>query len=96
MNDNEKYTLLFGNPGLDSPHYDLPNFINQSNWFSHKYEALELTHIKKNVNYKPSLPKDKQKRVEKTFLIAIVVILVAGISYWVYALIRKTSDHKKS
>jgi hypothetical protein len=95
LNEDEKYTLLFNNPGLDSPHYDLPKFINQNNWFSHKYEALELTHIKKNVNYKPSLPKDKQKRVEKTFLIGIVVILVAGLSYWLYALIRKTSQQKK-
>jgi hypothetical protein len=96
LNDNEKYILLFGNPGLDSPHYDLPKFINQNNWFSHKYEALELTYIKKNVNYKPSLPKDKQKRAEKTFLTVIVFILVAGLSYWVYTLLRKTSGNKKT
>ena len=96
LNNNEKYTLLFGNPGLDSPHYDLPNFINQNNWFSHKYEALDLTHIKKNVNYKPFLPKDKQKRVEKIFLTVIIFIMVTGLSYWVYTLIRKTSQHKKT
>lgn len=95
LNDDERYTVLFGNPGLDSPRYDLPNFINQNNWFSHKYEALELTHIKKNLNYKPFLPKDKQKRVEKIFLTVIIFIMVTGLSYWVYTLIRKTSGHKK-
>ncbi len=95
LNDAEEHILFFGNPLFDQPHYDLKNFINQSNWFNHKYEKLEIASIEKNVNYKPAVSEDKQKKIEKTVLTVIIIIMVIGLSYWVYTLIRKTSGNKK-
>lgn len=95
LNDASAYTLRFGNPALDRPDYDLARFIHQGNWFSHNYEKLETTQVKKNINYKPVFSRDRQTRIEKMVLTVIIVIMVVGIGFWLYTLVRKISNHTK-
>jgi len=96
LTDSGKYLLCFGNNIINRPDYDLSNFINQHNWFKQKHEKLKINQIKLNADFRQELSKDKKGQIEKIILTAIVIILVIGISFWLYKLIGKTADNKKT
>jgi hypothetical protein len=94
LNDLPGYLLCIGNPNVEKPDYDLLKFINQSNWYKHAYEHLEISAIQQNTKFTPGIAKDKRARIEKTVLTLTVIFLVFIIGYWLYTLIKK-ADSKK-
>lgn len=86
LNDTPQYQLYFGNETVNSPDYDLKKFVNQNNWFKQDYNRLETGLIVKNAEYRT---KSTPLRGEKILLTAIVILLAAGMSWWIYKLLGK-------
>lgn len=85
-----EYSLCFGNSTISRPNYDLARFINHNNWFSQNFAQLNTAQITLNSDFRERLPDDRKTRIEKIILTGIVIILVIGISFWLYRLMRKT------
>jgi len=92
LSDVPSYTAGFGNAAIDPPGYDLANSVNQANWQQFRYERVELRDIKQNPDYSPGLPEDKKARRGKMLLTGIIGLLVAGIGFWLYVLLRKSGN----
>jgi hypothetical protein len=90
LSDAASYTAGFGNAAIGTPDYDLSTSINRTNWQKVSSDKSEITGITQNPNYTPGLPQDAGKKTEKTVLIVVVCLLVAGISFWLYTLLSKT------
>jgi hypothetical protein len=93
--DAPEYTMYFSNPNIEKPVYDISNFINQGNWNRYTYEGLDTAPLQQNVDYKPSVSKDRKTGIEKFILTLIVILLVVGIGYWLYVLMRKAEEKKE-
>lgn len=90
LDDADSYTAGLGNSAVGAPDYDLSRSINQANWQKVSAGKTEITAIIQNQDFKPGLPQDTRQKTEKTVLIVVVCLLVAGISYWLYSLLSKT------
>lgn len=91
LHEVQPYTLVVGGSSLTAPEYELSKFINQSNWHTHPFERLQVAYVRINQDYKPALTKDNKKNIEKNILTGIVVFIVIFVSYWLYALLKRTS-----
>lgn len=89
LDDADSYKAGLGNSAVGVPDYDLSKSINQANWQKVSSEKTEITGIMQNPNFKPGFPQDARQKTEKTVLIVVVCLLVAGISYWLYRLLSK-------
>lgn len=89
LNKPSNYSLCFGNNTISGPSYDLANFINHNNWFNQNYEKLNTAQIIQNSDFRERPPEDRKMKIEKIVLIGIVIILVIGIGFWLYRLMRE-------
>jgi hypothetical protein len=94
LNDMQDYLLCIGNPNVEKPDYDLLKFTNQSNWYKHTSEHLEISAVSENTKFTPGIAKDRRAKIEKTVLIITVILLVLMIGYWLYTLIKKADRRK--
>jgi len=94
LGDVTSYTVGFGNAAIDLPAYDLASSLNQANWQKFSPEKVELRDIKQNTDFKPGLKKDVKARREKMILTGIICLLVVGIGFWLYVLLRKAGKKK--
>ncbi len=97
IHQEQPYTLYFGNPDLYVVVYDLARFIQPDNLHTLAFEMMETSPVRNNPSYmKPEIKLEKEEtekgESEKTVLTLIVSLLVIGIGYWLYALLRKTSS----
>ena len=91
LNDSNGYKLVFGNRNINAPHYDIGNFIRQDNWHKQKIEGVKLSPIQKNVNFVPTSIEKKEER-EKTILTGVIILMVVGLGFWLYRLMRKMAQ----
>jgi len=82
--------LYFGSQNIDKPDYDLAQFITEKNWFTHKFTELKHSEINENADYDPSVSVDERARVERIILIAVVMLLLGGMAFWIYRLASHT------
>ncbi|TAN41808.1 MAG: hypothetical protein EPN22_14175 [Nitrospirae bacterium] len=90
--DNARGLALYvGGSKATKPDYDLPRFINQDNWFKHDFqEALvDVSQIKENPDFKSERSVFGKAWFETKVFSFIVVLLVVGLGYWLYALSKK-------
>lgn len=92
LHDSNSYSLHFGNTLLKLPEYDLSRFIRQDNWNTNSFKTLQVASILNNPDYQPAKSPADRERVEKIVLAFIVILMTAGISFWLYTLLRKTSS----
>lgn len=84
-------TLSFSRPNTEHPAYDIESFINQNNWEKKTPEALQLTDPVLTEGYNPELPANSKTRNEKNLLTGIIVLVTAGMGYWLYNLLKKAT-----
>lgn len=89
LSDVPSYAVGFGNAEIALPVYDLSSSVNQANWQKFSPEKVELRDTKQNPDFKPGLKKDVKARREKIILTGIICLLVVGIGFWLYLLLRK-------
>ncbi len=95
LNDGDRHTLCFGNDTLTRPEYDIARFITRENLARHSPAALTSGELRVNSGYVPKAPKQKRARIEKLVLTAVVVVLVIGMGYWLFMLVRKIAREKR-
>ncbi len=95
LNDNDRHTLCFGNDTLTRPEYDIARFITRGNLAQHSPASLTTSEIGVNAGYVPKAPKQKRARIEKLVLTVVVVVLVIGMGYWLFTLVRKIAREKR-
>lgn len=90
LSDSPGYAVCFGNGAFKRPEYDIAGLISQSNWYKQKFTALDAAPVVENAGFKPAVPKAEMKpEVEKAILTALVVLVVAGLGFWLYSLMSK-------
>ena len=94
LGNEGRYSLCFGNPALARPDYDLAHFVNSATLSRHPYERLNPGSIRENAGYEPPVPGGRRAKVETLVLKAVVVLLVVGIGFWLYALMRKAGEKR--
>jgi hypothetical protein len=96
LNDGDRHSLCFGNDTLARPEYDIARFITRGNLAQHSPASLLAGELRVNADYVPKAPKQKRARIEKRVLTVVVVVLVIGMGYWLFALVRKIAREKSS
>lgn len=93
--DGDAYSLCFGNPKLQKPEYDIAHFINQSTLPQHSPELRKLSSMRTSgADHKDksrSATREGNAWTEKILLKIIVTLLVIGLGWWLYNLIRKSA-----
>lgn len=95
LNDDTQHLLCFGNTNVNKPEYDLSRFIHRNNWYKQNYTKLSKSDILSNENFNPQLSKGTKERIEKIILMSIVILLVSGISFFLYSLMKKMQGSEK-
>lgn len=86
-NDN-KYSIYISNRDIESPVYDINNYINQYNWFKTKYSILKASEIKINQNFKKEFSKNDKEKLQKNILIALIFMVSALLAVWIYKMMK--------
>ncbi|HNW45113.1 MAG TPA: hypothetical protein PKI19_11455 [Elusimicrobiales bacterium] len=89
--DMDRLTLAFGRPGTPPPAYDTANFINQDNWHQREAAALRLGEPAANKDYNPEPPASRKGKAEKGLLIAVIIVIAAGMGFWLYKLLGQAA-----
>ncbi len=84
------YSLYFGSGEVEMPLYELKNLIAPEYEKLKQYKVVATESIKSNRYYKPQKSVvDKREKIEKNIFTGVVLILVGGLGYWVYRLMKK-------
>lgn len=84
------YSLYFGSDEVEMPLYELKNLIAPENEKLKQYKVVATESIKSNHYYKPKkFVVDKREKIEKWIFTCVVLILVGGLWYWVYRLMKR-------
>lgn len=75
--------------GAGAPPYDLGRFVTATNWNRQAFETLKASAAQENADYRPAPAGDRKARMEKTVFTAVVILLVIGLGYWLFALLRR-------
>ena len=94
LNDGEGYTLCFGNPILPKPKYDLGRFINRNSLSQHAFQQIQTAPVRENSSYVPPTHRGRRAHREKIVLSMVVILLVGGLGYWIYRLVRKITHER--
>ncbi|MDA8078513.1 MAG: DUF3999 family protein [Nitrospiraceae bacterium] len=88
--DTPSHRLCAGSEGqgMDAPPYDLDRFVTAQNWNQQAFETLAASSVQENTAYRPAASHDRRAGMEKSVLIAVVLLLVIGLGYWLFALLR--------
>ncbi len=89
LNDTSALGLYFGHDKIAAPDYDIKNFLNEGNWYKKPYKQVTApSQAETNKNVKEVVSADKKGELEKTLLIVIITLLVAGLCFWLYKLLN--------
>lgn len=83
--------LAFGRPGTAAPSYDVASFINQGNWERRGAQELRLGPAAETAGYAAEAAPDKKARNEKNLLTGVIVLVAAGMGWWLYTLLKKAA-----
>jgi hypothetical protein len=86
---DRNYSLFFGSEQVSRPEYEIGNIIRNDPVKLQEYESLQLGTVRQNAGYDPDMSSLMKSRLEKTVLIVIIMVLVAALSWWLFALMRK-------
>lgn len=83
--------LAYGRPGTAAPSYDVSSFINQGNWERRGAQELRLGPLAETAGYSAEAAPDKKARGEKNLLTGVIVLVAAGMGWWLYSLLKKAT-----
>ncbi|MCP4268556.1 MAG: hypothetical protein GY777_23755 [Candidatus Brocadiaceae bacterium] len=84
------YSLYFGSDKVEMPLYELKNLIAPEYEKLKQCKVIETESITSSPYYKPqeSVVNNREK-IEKSILTSVVLILVGGLGYWAYKLMKR-------
>lgn len=89
--DMRALTMSFGRPNTERPVYDVESFVNQGNWEKRTPKVLRAGTPLLTAGYSPEAPADLKTRAERHLLTGIIVLVVIGMGFWLYTLLKKVT-----
>jgi Protein of unknown function (DUF3999) len=86
------YRIYVGGVDRNRPDYDLSKFIRQDNWSEQPFIPIATEPLRNNGAYRPVGQRIDRARVEKAVLIFVILIIGAGLTYWMYSLLKRPSN----
>jgi len=83
------YTLYIGSDLGYSPSYDLDRMVYRGSDFTRKSRLLTPGPVEQNPTYVPTPTLLEREKTERMILTGIIVVLLAGMGFWLFRLLRK-------
>src|SRR5262249_9582136 len=80
-----RYTLYFGNEQMRAPEYELRRLLPAQHTALEQYAVGSLGDVQPHTRYNP---RPAQGKFEQTLLTVVVLVLVCGLGFWAYRLLR--------
>ena len=80
-----RYTLYFGNGQMRAPEYELRRLLPAQHTALEQYAVVSLGDVQPHTRY---TPRPAQGKVEQTLLTVVVLVLVCGLGFWAYRLLK--------
>ena len=93
LRSGERYSLCMGNPRVKGPDYDIVSFVNQNTLVAPSLRA-NGTCIAEPEGWSAAYARRTRRRHGKNILKIVVVLLVLGMGFWLYTLLKKTPGKK--
>jgi hypothetical protein len=93
LRSEERYSLCMGNTRIKRPDYDIGDFVNQNTLSQHTYERMQLAPLRSKGSPRITFG-ERLAGMEKLILKIVVVLLVLGMGFWLYMLLKKTPEKK--
>jgi len=87
----QRYKLYFGNPQVTTPNYELKHILQAEPRTLNQYVAVSLGAVRSNPDYRPSVSRSAREKFERIAFITVILLLVCGMSLWLYRLLRRIS-----
>ena len=84
----KSYSLYFGDENLSTPDYEVGHFIPSDAAKRREFRQLAYGAVQKNPPYNPKAARPKKEAFEKNTLQVVILIIVAGMGFWAYRLMR--------
>jgi hypothetical protein len=92
LDDNQQYSIYWGNPSTGAVTYDLSALIKPDDWFNRQTESLNTSLPMQNTDYIPGKNKETLARIEKYILTGVIILLVLVAGFFLFQLWKKASD----
>jgi hypothetical protein len=92
LDDNQQYSIYWGNPSTGAVTYDLSALIKSDDWFNRQTESLNISLPMQNTDYMPAKNKEARARIEKYILTGVIILLVLVAGFFLFQLWKKASD----
>lgn len=90
--EGRRYALYCGGQNVETPQYEaealVPNHYDELS----RYAEWKLDSLRKNEAYAPRADQWSRTQLEKYLLMGIVILVMGGLSFWVFRLARKIPD----
>jgi hypothetical protein len=83
------YVLYVGSEDMRAPDYDLGQLLTGDAKMLQSYREGHTKELKPNAEFNPSTPAKVKAKQERKALKAIILLLVMGLVYWMYRLLKK-------
>lgn len=93
-NNSLDYKVFISNKDIESPNYDIRNYINEYNWFKTKYNKVILSNLLENKDFKEGFSKDDKEKIQKHILMTIVFLIVGILAFWIYKMMKDVNINK--
>lgn len=93
LKNSERYSLCFGNTRIARPDYDIARFVNQDTLSRHSFARLELSTPQAGSGPRLTLG-ERVSGMERLLLKIVVMLLVIGMGFWLYTLLKKMPEKK--
>jgi hypothetical protein len=85
----QRYTLYFGGGQLLAPAYDLQRLLPADSVKLEHYAVWSVGDVQPHPDYHPRRPEGRNDRAETILFTAVVLLLVCGMGFWVYRLLKR-------
>lgn len=83
------YTLYYGGKRIDVPHYELQKLVPNQYDQLMRYAEWTIGGFQKNEVYKPKADLRTKEKFEKYLFTVLVILLVCGLAFWAFRLMKK-------
>ncbi|MBW1846892.1 MAG: hypothetical protein JRJ27_07055 [Deltaproteobacteria bacterium] len=92
---DRSYTMYWDGLNITRPDYELKKMISNQYDALLSYDEWTIGNIQKNGAYAPRADELLTQRVQKYLFIGLVLLLVVGLGFWVFKLVRKMLEDKQ-
>jgi hypothetical protein len=91
---SRRYTLYCGGENIPTPRYELQKLVPDQHEQLMRYDEWKIGDLQKNEDYSPKPATPSQKPFERYLLTVLVILLVCGLAWWAFRLMKNIPGSK--